>query len=575
MATTQAKVDILKAEGNAAFSAENFEEAEQIFTQAIELDSTNSVLFSNRSAARAGLKNYAGAQDDAEKTIALRPDWPRGYTRLGAAAFFRGDYATALKAYEQAVTLDPTNETTKQDLRRTEEALSRRSNPDANDGQKNMLNNMFNEGLWDKIKANPSLAPYMNEPDFVVKMRELIANPSSLSSHLADERILKVLTESLNIRTPDGQTPPPTRPTSTPAPAPPRAPAKKAAPPEPVLSPEEQEAKKLREEGVAAYKAKNFSTALELWGKSMELKWDASLLNNIAAIYFEQGDFEKCIETCREAIQKGRESRVDFKVIARSFQRIGNAQVALKNYADALDAYKTSLTEHRTAETLEKLQTAEKLKKQFELEQYINPEIAAEEKAKGNQFFSGQDFPQALVHYNEAIKRNPTDHLLYSNRAACLTKLREWSRAIDDCDKCIKLKPDFLKGYTRKACVKFMMKDYKQALEIYEKCLEMEPTNQEVLDGIKDVIAAMNNIQNSDTVDEEQRLRAMQDPEIQNILQDPHMQQVMQQLQADPVAAQGYLKDPLVRQNLGKLSQAGIIKMSSGGPPAASRSYKA
>ena len=45
----------LKAKGNAAFSAKNYTEAVDFFTQAINLDPNNHVLFSNRSASYAGL----------------------------------------------------------------------------------------------------------------------------------------------------------------------------------------------------------------------------------------------------------------------------------------------------------------------------------------------------------------------------------------------------------------------------------------------------------------------------------------------------------------------------------------
>jgi stress-induced-phosphoprotein 1 len=57
----------LKTQANKEFSAKNYPEANKLYGDAIALDPTNHVLYSNRSAARAGLRDYQGALDDAEK----------------------------------------------------------------------------------------------------------------------------------------------------------------------------------------------------------------------------------------------------------------------------------------------------------------------------------------------------------------------------------------------------------------------------------------------------------------------------------------------------------------------------
>lgn len=42
-----------------------------------------------------------------------------------------------------------------------------------------------------------------------------------------------------------------------------------------------------------------------------------SIMNNIAAVYFEQGQYEKCREQCLKAIDVGREHHADFTLVAK------------------------------------------------------------------------------------------------------------------------------------------------------------------------------------------------------------------------------------------------------------------
>lgn len=67
LTSTPTQANSLKDQGNKAFAAKDYDKAIDLFTQAIALDASNHVLYSNRSAAKAGKKEWTAALEDAEQ----------------------------------------------------------------------------------------------------------------------------------------------------------------------------------------------------------------------------------------------------------------------------------------------------------------------------------------------------------------------------------------------------------------------------------------------------------------------------------------------------------------------------
>lgn len=103
------KVAELKDKGNAALAANNIQEAVKFYTEAINLDPSNAVLYSNRSAAYAKGEQYDLALADATKAVELKPDWSKAYSRKGAALAYLGNYDEAIATYEKGLEVDPNN----------------------------------------------------------------------------------------------------------------------------------------------------------------------------------------------------------------------------------------------------------------------------------------------------------------------------------------------------------------------------------------------------------------------------------------------------------------------------------
>ncbi|EHA8588492.1 hsp70-Hsp90 organizing protein [Cocos nucifera] len=568
-----------KARGNTAFSAGRFEEAIRHFSEAIDLAPTNHVLYSNRSAAYASLNRYAEALADARKTVELKPDWSKGYSRLGAAYLGLGSADEAVAAYEKGLGLDPSNEALESGIADARAAAARSRAPPP--GASPFGKIFHGPDLWVKLTADPTTRGYLQQPDFVRMIQDVQKNPNNINLYLSDQRMMQVLGVLLNVkmRAPTNEM---ERDFPEPEPAKPQPePAKKS--PEPVPEPEpmhvseeekgarerKAEAQKEKEAGNVAYKKKDFETAIQHYTRAIELDdGDISFLTNRAAVYLEMGKCEDCIKDCDKAVERGRELHSDFKMIARALTRKGTALVKLakcsKDFEPAIETFQKALTEHRNPDTLKKLNDAERAKKELEQQEYFDPKIADEEREKGNELFKQQKYPEAVKHYTEAIKRNPNDPRVYSNRAACYTKLGAMPEGLKDAEKCIELDPSFSKGYTRKGAIQFCMKEYDKALETYQEGLKHDPNNQELMDGVRRCVEQINKTNRGEISPEElkeRQAKAMQDPEIQNILSDPIMRQVLIDFQENPRAAQEHLKNPQVMHKIQKLVSAGIVQM--------------
>jgi stress-induced-phosphoprotein 1 len=558
------QVEELKTKANAAFSAGKNDEAIQLYTQAIGLDDKNHVLYSNRSAAYAKANKYEDALKDAEKCISLKPDFMKGYSRKGAALSFLKRYDEAIKVYEEGLKIDPNNQQLLSDLETVRK--------DAEGGAGGF--NFFSDPQFlNQIMNNPKARELLKDPEIQMLMKLMQQQPNN-ASLLNHPKMMKLISLALGLDTgddndskmetdsPASSTKKETNTSSTSSKSTNNTSSSsttKSNEQNKNLTSQQAQAEAEKEKGNEAYKKKDFETAINHYNKAIEIDpVNMTYYTNRAAVYFEQKRWEDCIKECEKAIEIGRENKADYKLIAKAYARIANVKTQEKDYKGAIKYYDHSLSEHRNPEVIKKKQEIEKLLKEEEQLAYINPEIAEQEKAKGNEYFQKADYPNALKHYTEAIKRNPTDAKIYSNRAACYTKLMEFRLALKDSDEGIKLDPNFVKCYLRKGHALMAMKDYGQAMAAFGKALEIDPNCQEAMDSYRQCASKA-----SDDP-EEIRKRAANDPEIQQILTDPGMRLILEQMQNEPQALREHLRNPAIAQKIQKLIDAGIIGIRQG-----------
>ncbi|KAI6082488.1 hypothetical protein F4821DRAFT_247022 [Hypoxylon rubiginosum] len=588
-----ASVDELKALGNKAIAEKKFDEAVDAFTQAISIDPTNHILYSNRSAAYASKKDWTSALKDAEKTTEIKPDWPRGWGRKGAALHGSGDLVGASDAYEEGLKHDPNNAGLKSSLASVQRAIEQEAGAGMGGDPSGGLGNMFKDpNLLQKLMSNPKTSGFFADPSFIAKIQAIQKDPSNMQDLFSDPRMIQVLgvlmgvdmsmsggedfpgaaasssgakeseedVEMPDLESSDTQSKP--------------EPARKPEPePEPEVDEEELAKKKAKEEadkekalGTENYKKRNFDEAIKHYGKAWELHKDITYLNNLGAAYYEKGDYQACIEACTKAIEEGRQIYADFKMIAKSYARIGTAYEKLGDLALAVENYQKSLTEHRTPDTVNKLRSAERRKIDEAKKSYIDPAKAEEAREEGNKKFKEQDFPGAVAAYSEMIKRAPEDPRGYSNRAAAFVKLFEFPSALEDCNMAIKKDPKFIRAYIRKAQIFFGMRDYSKCIDACSDATTVDNEHhnnanaREIDQQQQKALQAMYSARENETEDQT-RDRLMKDPEIMSIMQDPVMQSILQQAQSEPAALQEHMRNPSVRSNIQKLIAAGVIRV--------------
>lgn len=586
----------LKAKGNAAFSKKDYKTAIDYFTQAIGLDETNHILYSNRSACYASEKDYADALKDATKCTELKPDWAKGWSRKGAALHGLGDLDAARSAYEEGLKHDANNAQLLNGLKSVEAAQTQAAsgaggfNPFAKLGSQ-----LSDPKFMEKLASNPETASLLADSAFMAKLQKIQQNPGSIMAELNDPRMMKVIGMlmgiDINMNAGEGaaeeqekkEEPAPS--SSTPS-ADSAKPETTNPPPQPQASEPMEEDKTAEELEEAAtkealkkkadqekqignenYKKRNFPVAIEQYKKAWDTYKDITYLNNLAAAYFEADQLDDCIKTCEDAIEQGRELRADFKLIAKALGRLGTTYQKRGDLVKAIDYYQRSLTEHRTPDILSRLKDAEKSKELQDREAYIDPDKAEESRVKGNELFKSGDFANAIKEYTEMTKRAPSDPRGFGNRAAAYLKVMAPAECIRDCNKAIELDPNFAKAYVRKAQALFMLKDYNKCIDACNEASEVdrrEPNTgknlREIESQLSKCMSAMASQRQNET-EEETMARIQKDPEVLGILQDPAMQAILGQARENPAALMEHMKNPTVKSKIEKLIASGVIRL--------------
>ena len=549
-----------KEKGNALVKEKKYQEALDCYSKSIEIDPSDPILYSNRSAMYNNLGKYDEAIKDADKAIELNPVYGKAYIRKGSALYSQNKIDEALQVYKLGLEKDPNNEQIKNAINEIEQN-----------------NNPFMKN-YHKLFTDPRTANLMKDPqfknllDYAMRDQKFLLDIMQKDPRFMD--VFSVLTgldltkmneearEAEEKRKNDEE--------------------KKKKEDEERKKKEDEERKKKEEEdkynamteeekkeiddhkkadeiklkGNEEYKKKNFDEAIKYYNEAKEIyPKEMNYYLNLSRCYMEKKDYDKAIELCKYVC----ENTSDFQKKSTAYGIIGYAYQSQNKINEAIDAFESSLLEKKDNRIKDALKQAEKIKKKIEEEAYIDPVKAEEENEKANQLFKAGKYPDALKIYNETIRRNPNLPKYYTNRATCFIKLMEFASAIKDCDKAIEIEPNSIKAYQKKATCHLMMKEYHKSLQCLEYAMKKFPDDLELKNIYSKTMAA---IQYSSVQDDEERVKkAYADPEIQALIKDPRIQQLFKDLQENPKSAnEAIMKDPFIADAFKKLVASGIVK---------------
>ncbi|VVA16575.1 PREDICTED: TPR [Prunus dulcis] len=113
-----------------------------------------------------------------------------------------------------------------------------------------------------------------------------------------------------------------------------------------------------------------------------------------------------------------------------------------------------------------------------------NVRMVVRARARGNDLFKSERFTEACSAYGDGLRLDPSNSVLFCNRAACWFKLGMWERSIEDCNQALCIKPNYTKALLRRAASNSKLERWVDAVRDYEVLRKELPDDNEVAESL-------------------------------------------------------------------------------------------
>ncbi|CAN1248995.1 TPR repeat-containing thioredoxin TTL1 [Linum perenne] len=113
-----------------------------------------------------------------------------------------------------------------------------------------------------------------------------------------------------------------------------------------------------------------------------------------------------------------------------------------------------------------------------------NVRLVSRSRARGNDLFKSERYTEACAAYGEGLKVDPSNSVLYCNRAACWYKLGLWERSVEDCNQALCIQPNYMKALLRRAASNSKLERWGDAVRDYGVLRRELPNDSEVAESL-------------------------------------------------------------------------------------------
>ncbi|XP_020231359.1 TPR repeat-containing thioredoxin TTL1 [Cajanus cajan] len=113
-----------------------------------------------------------------------------------------------------------------------------------------------------------------------------------------------------------------------------------------------------------------------------------------------------------------------------------------------------------------------------------NVRMVARARVRGNDLFKSERYTEACSAYGEGLRLDPSNSVLYCNRAACWFKLGQWERSIEDSNQALHIQPNYTKALLRRAASNSKLERWEEAVIDYEVLRRELPNDNEVAESL-------------------------------------------------------------------------------------------